>query len=1664
MGSRRGRGICFVGVALVSGLLACGRAREPRGGHSSAGRRESAARGARESATANPRATARAANSAPPAALRGEIPVRLLPVEVSVESVGSAPAAAIDGWRLFDGDGTTTIGEGTPALRLRVRFDRARRVEGVGVFTRARGAVSISATRGSATTTIADHSVVEGRGASGRWDRVVGTNVADADELTVEWTPADGASGIGELQLWGLDVEATSRAGAPLADQLVAGLAHPAVEVMATPATIAVSPPDRAHSVTSGTVRFELGTDPRAVRRAFLTYELAGLPHFSGALRTINGHHALGGTTPVIRRASTIQVEEIAPALLRRGRNEIDFLPVRAGDPIGYTVTNLRVGLFGEGGEEVVEVANGATTATAMATTATARRGAPGTGRGTGTGRVARQRAAGTVAALDLTGNPAPGSSNALTDGNLETGATGSPEAGAANSYELAFDGPRQAEGIAFHVARAMSGTIEIAAVGGTVDQRQSVTLDGRAVGWHRVALGDGLGESQRVRVTVHGPSEHVGLVSEVRLTASELPRPAGLELNLSHPLHGECTERRGAELRGFVSGSGAALRNVQLLIDGNVLNSALVDDGAFAALVPPPTTGARAAWHVQLAAIGGDGSRVERTVDLEPCTPEPVNDPATNAPIEDVGAPFGVTVRAGVARTVNFGDASLDVPAGALEHDTRITVRPLLPTQMPELEAGMTNVTPAGHGYRFGPHHLEFQGPARLRLAYDASRIPPGLTEADVGIYYYDDASRHWREVTVIREPARGEVVAATAHFTDFIAGVMPRPESAQPDSFNPNRIRNLDYAQPGAGVTQIEPPSANSSGTANLSYPIAVPPGRNGMQPSLAITYSNERAGTWLGTGWDLEVSHIEIDTRFGVPRYASSASGTCSRTNIIAFDTTVASPPEEQTLDEAYLLDGAALTRVGPEPGGGVRFQRRVEGSFEHIVRLGNCSDNYRWVITDRNGVRRQYGTSATSRLAEPADSSGRPGGIFRWQIDLVSDPFGNRMTYAYDLDAGESVGVPNADGIVAPGEHWQQLYPISISYTEHLAAGSVDLPARFSVRFNRQSVVRPDVLSSARAGFDVRTRHLLESIDVTFDDVRVRRYELSYRTGDFDKSLLDSIAMRGASATGAPDTNVLHRHRFTYNTAPRHDIGDAMTAPGFEDPAVTPPTTLAVSTHANDHASVGGNVFLGYAPPGCMMHFGPSLSLSGGIERTGRATVDANGDGLPDVVDAGTSVERAFSRFPNRADIYVNGLDALGHSVFSGMPTRIGHPIDLSQTLDLSLSIEGSVHAFQERAGAGFGFTASFNRQNSMLIDADGDGFVDLVRGPRRPESGASNEVIDVLENPFSQGTPPSQFGVLDTGGGVRESYSIGRGEPSSSPPIQLPAEVADRISAQSIRTNPVVRWVVEHDGDIVITGDVTRETDRGGPVIAVINHQPAASGSTLVPVWRAEVPEGMTRHPPGSVLTVHHDDQLYFRVFGDDSGSVGGPVNWQPHIEYVHHDCTPGDCNVDPSILPRPYDFHSDFRVAAIGAGTWTAPAAGVVTVEAAFALASNSLGATFRVVLRRLARVPDPGVPIGASADDVVRALRGGLSPSTEPPEIVLVNEVRTPTLDSPLPPLLPIEVNAGDELYFRATVDPSIDEPRTDPGRISWQPTVRYQRLCRNDSDSTTPSGCPLA
>jgi len=1149
-----------------------------------------------------------------------EIPALWLPREVALVDAPDPRAARL----LFDGDSRT-------ALHINAHGKRSIRIDLGG--TRALVGLSFAGVGAlSATALVEDSSGrhgVAGLGATAlslvapRWAQAAATSPVRARALIVELETGNAPADLSELAIWALGPARDATDQSPFADRLALGVPANAVEAASTPDEAVVGT-EAANAPRATQFTVSVDRDPVLLGRAFLVYELDHLAHWTGAQRAINGRALRGGYRAGARGVGGLQVEEISPAWLRRGDNAISFKPAARDGGLSYRVRHVRI-----------------------------------------------------IGMPRLADPAAPEATRTvLEDGNNETAVSGSE----LRRLRLASSSDAQPAYFTYYVDRAGSGALSLSAWNRRTRERGElrIELGDKTVGWHTVALSGALPPAGGVDVVLRGVREGSARVAEARVISQ--PALSGDELAVAYPLHGECVDHE-AYVRGFVRGD-TDWRNVSIDVNRARRTGVLDGDGSFAAIVHEPSAARGKPWSVTIDVTAPDGTRRTRAVPIDACVDASSSVAGESAPVDDAGAPYGGVISPRRARTLSFAGATLEVPAGAVDRNVRVTVRPLGNEKLAPLGRLMTNVTPGGGVYRFGPHGTVFKKPVKLTLPVDPALIPEGMSPRDVQTYYYDEAHGRW--VSLGRKWAsRERVLAMTGHFTDFINATLAVPDHPDAQRFDPTTIKGMKLGAPGAGITLIEPPQADASGSARLHYPIETPAGRNGVQPELALNYDSERNGVdgWLGLGWDLSWASIEIDTRFGVPRYDGS---------------------------ETYLFDGALLVQ---NPDG--TFRRRIEGRFDRIERVGTGPTDYHWVVTDKSGTVSTFG-AAGGRLADPRTS---PGNIFRWCLESMRDTFGNTMTVSYVHDPFTN------------GDQFDQIYPLRIDYTSNgsqIAAYHVDFVLD-------DGGTRPDVVITGRAGFPVATRRRLAEIRETFGPTAqspatpVRAYEFEYNPNlddTFNKSVLAAVSLRSDGANPATE---LYRHTFDYFKAP---ATDGMFAPQtiwgqFQQPDGSLRSDDGLN-HATDQLfGASGSVGIG------LFDFLSATVSAGGD--TGDTTpnlafIDANGDGLPDQMDnaGAASLNTLLATAPTAhfGEISFPGLGTVGHTNRSGW------------------TVGGSLSALEGLFGVGASYSQHTAEDDQLISDMNGDGFPDLVT----LDSGVVNVRLNTGVQQFAAPTPWNAFSL------------------------------------------------------------------------------------------------------------------------------------------------------------------------------------------------------------------------------------------------------------------------------------------------------------------------------
>jgi RHS repeat-associated protein len=794
-----------------------------------------------------------------------------------------------------------------------------------------------------------------------------------------------------------------------------------------------------------------------------------------------------------------------------------------------------------------------------------------------------------------------------------------------------------------------------------------------------------------------------------------------------------------------------------------------------------------------------------------------------------------------GRASRLDHEGATLEIPAGSVSRDTIITIIPLEEEEMPLLDQGMTDVTLGPRrGYRLLPHNMKFNKKITVKLPYDPSLIPDGLTEQDLKTYYFDDQKGVWQELELVSIDTRRQVVVSLSdHFTDMINATITVPDHPQTMSYNPNSIKDIKAADPGAGINLIEPPKASSKGETQLFYPIEVPPGRADMRPEMVLSYNSNHPNGWLGIGWDLPVSAISIDTRWGVPRYH--------------FDDDPNNPSYET---ETYLLEGAQLAPVahrGPlQPRTAEKqFHTRVEGQFRKIIRHGDRPSNYWWEVVDKEGKRFFYGGSPQGGVLDDAvlSNPGEPENIFRWMLREVRDTNGNTVRYDYDV-------VEGADG----GEPWRQIYLKSIRYT---GSGNDDGP--YELLFNRE-LGRPDVIVDGLPGFKSVLDQLLTSIDVRLTgeaNPLIRRYRLEYETGQFNKTRLARVIQFGEDGT-----TEFNRHSFEYfdevagDPAQPYELDGFRTTPGFGGATVVDGELLLFDQESTALGGTSGSsdqthLYLGFSTLGYQKE--ASVGVKVGVETTDSTTlltlIDLNGDGLLDqVYQSGNDVYfRANTGGPQSAPNFApNAVNIEGIS-------------ELGFEASTTFTIGAETYALGASIFADIAFTRS--RGDSYLSDINGDGLLDFVyRG-------------SVYFNTLMNGVP--------TFGPVSPTPLVQGAPTDTSGMVQDPDAGREDMEAQYHLVDPLRRWIAPYAGEVSITGQVgllnappDTYTTADGVRLSIQHNENEIWSITLDdPTDTIAQPiQGLDQVP------VNAGDRIYFRVNSINDGAFDA-VDFDATIMY-----------------------------------------------------------------------------------------------------------------------------------------------------------------------------------
>jgi len=841
-----------------------------------------------------------------------------------------------------------------------------------------------------------------------------------------------------------------------------------------------------------------------------------------------------------------------------------------------------------------------------------------------------------------------------------------------------------------------------------------------------------------------------------------------------------------------------------------------------------------------------------------------------------------------------------------SINKSTNLTVTTLRAVDMAPMGTGMVNVTGGGKGFRLLPHGTKFNKDLTLRIAYDTTLLPPGYKPSDVRTYYFDETVNRWIAVqrdTV--EIASNIIVSATNHFTDYINAIIKTPEMPETQAYTPTSIKDLKAANPLEGYNIIQPPTANNIGTANISFPIEIPAGRQGMQPNLALQYNSGGGNGLLGVGWDLNVPAITIETRWGVPLYSGSME------------------------TESYLLNGEELVPItNGERKPQIRkanyeyrqpdkeFALKSEGAFSKIIRHGSSPINYYWTVTDRNGIEYTYGDADESNNGKITDDIGN---IAHWPITKMKDVNGNFVYYEHTI-------LYHA-GIVGGTITGRQIYLTTITYTNF---DGNNKSGYYRVNFDYEQKEQNDIQISGRKGFKEVNAHRLKNIKVFSYKDPVRKYHLVYKAGAFDKTLLCSIIEEDAkSATIGTQINDsllkcsinnkdfslitgIKQHTFEYNE-------NVPTAKYTAEETITAYDDELKDRTIFGHPSAIGNVRswewgFGVGVGGGLGTKTKKNSLSlcfnygrSGLYSNGLSTLmDIDGDGLPDKVMYKSEFD--YLSFTTDKEVSYRKLEKSGGTYSFGSSNKINGINEFLAEKTITDYFGGDFHVGISDNWA-INLAARFSRSNTYtskyFSDANGDGLIDLV-----------DEGV-VFYNKNRNGNNIFESSLSDTVwiGEGHCNYIINSGEidpniVAEDPIIKFCDTIHDRklnkdtiICYDNSNLHEAVRlWIAPRDGNISINSPIkliedTSYNRQQSHYVDGVKYRLQKNGADFY-IDSIAKDDYNTKILQYNNLAVNRGDRIYFRLQSKTNIRFDN-VKWAPTIYYLGKDTNILDADSKP---------------------------------------------------------------------------------------------------------------------------------------------------------------------
>ena len=466
--------------------------------------------------------------------------------------------------------------------------------------------------------------------------------------------------------------------------------------------------------------------------------------------------------------------------------------------------------------------------------------------------------------------------------------------------------------------------------------------------------------------------------------------------------------------------------------------------------------------------------------------------------------------------------------------------------------------------------------------------------------------------------------------------------------------------------------------TGGATYSYPIKLPPGTNGLQPSLSLTYNSHAVGAkpgWVGAGWDIPLDYVQRDIEY----------------------------TRKDTSDDSFdlFLSGAKHDLV--ETGGGWHTQLETWLRIERKAGAPNDSNEY-WLVIGKDGTQYRFGYNLDSEHRVAASDASVPDFVWRWSLDRIKDTNGNTISFSYAEN-------PDADD----------------RGTAYLSRIEYNREGGRRIDFVLEDSDRPDSYLTIDQGSETQMARRLKEIRIFVGGALVRKYVLDYAlNATRTRSLLTAVTQFGADGVSSLPPTRFEYQALTTSFAPEEvwpTPQDGRWIRASDSDADTREDTFDVNGDGlPDLVRRSGDVWLvalnegdGFAateqtwdPRGDWDYDGEIRDVQQFIygaqsSDTRTAPMDFNRDGRPDFVCADNKDHDGFCRDgKNQMSILLGRVDGTGFGATLTVDTRDGpggERLDIKVRQIERADVDQAPNVYQ------------------ALMDMNGDGLPDIVESDR-----------------------------------------------------------------------------------------------------------------------------------------------------------------------------------------------------------------------------------------------------------------------------------------------------------------------------------------------------------